>query len=112
MTDNKDCGNCRKNKAMECFMSASKRELKTCLDCRTISKNWRDNNKVHLQEYRDNIKEKTKTYYETNSAKIMEQQRQYKELNALKVKERRRAYYLKNAEEIKQKQNEKKKMIG
>ena len=108
MTD-KNCANCRRSKSIECFMSASKRELNTCDSCRTTAKTWRDKNKEHLQDYRDKIKEKTKTYYDTNSAQIIEQQRKYKELNALKVKERRRAYYLKNAEEIKKKQNEKRK---
>ena len=101
------CSKCCVNKAMDCFMSTSKRELKNCLDCRTTSKTWRDKNIEHLKSYREETKIRTKTYYDTNSAQIIEQQRQYKELNALKVKERRRTYYLKNAEEIKQKQNDK-----
>ena len=99
----KECSSCKKPKQISDFMSTSNRELSTCIDCRTIAKNWRDKNKKHLQDYRDKTKERTKTYYEENADKIIAQQSEYKKNNPNKLKETRTSYYQRNKDKITEK---------
>ena len=69
-------------------------------------KEYYENNKAKLKEYReinkDKIKDKIKQYYEINKDKIQQQHKRYYADNIEKIKQHDKRYYADNIEKIKQ----------
>ena len=80
-----------------------------CVAGRT-EKEWREDNKEHLEEYREENKEhhaeKNREYYQKNKGHVQEKHKEYRENNKGHLQEKQKEYCEKNKERIAEKKKE------
>ena len=98
LIENYPCENNDQLRAREKHYIREMARLNKRLETRT-DKEWREDNKEYLQEWR-------KQHYQENKEEIIEKCKKYREENPEKVKQQQKDYYEQNKEEIKAKVNE------